>query len=757
MPIVGKSVPRLDAIEKVTGRAVYVDDIDMPGMWHGAVVRACIPHGRLRRISLDPAFDWSRVVTADARDIRGRNCVAMIEDDLPLIVTDVVKHVGEAIMLIAAPSRELALEARRHVKAECEEWEPVLSIEDSKAARIKIRGDDNVISRYEIHRGDVDKGFAASDLVIEGTYTAGYQEHIYIEMQGMVAAMRDDGKLSVTGSLQCPYYVSRALAIIMDMPEERISVRQAAVGGAFGGKEDYPSVIAGFAAVLAAKCGRPVKIIYDRDEDIEATTKRHPAIVRHRTGVARDGTLKAMDISFELDGGAYVTLTPVVLSRGFIHSPGPYRCDNVRAVGCAYCTNTSPNGAFRGFGAPQAIFPIEVHMDRIAAALGLSPLEIRRRNLLHEGDSTATGQILNGCVGASEVIEAAAKRSNFARRWSELAKPQQKNLRRGIGIALFQHGSGFTGSGEAKLKGEAGLRLDPDGKICVLTACTEMGQGSHTVLPQMAADHLGVDLECVSIETPDTALVPDSGPTVASRTTMVMGVVLGKCAEGIKEKLFAFAAKRFGADKNKLSFKGLSLMSGKKSLVSVDELVRTYLAERGPLTVIDHYDLPPGIHWDDEKYEGDAYPTYAWGCDVAEVEVDLDTFDLRVDKMWMAAEIGRAVNPQLSEGQIEGGTIQALGWAVMEKLVMDRGHVRTNRLQTYVIPTSMDMPEMDTIIIEKPYAYGPMGAKGVGELPMDGGAPAIANAVAQATGLSVRDLPITPERLYEEWRRCNGK
>ncbi|MFA5811960.1 MAG: xanthine dehydrogenase family protein, partial [bacterium] len=382
MPTVGKSVTRRHAVEMAMGRALYVDDLQMPGMWHGAVVRTSIPHGRVRRVELSQSFDWNRVVLADARDIPGRNCVAMIEDDLPLIVHDVVKHVGEAVMLIAAPTRDLALEARRHVKVEYEEWEPVLTLEDSKAARIKIRGEDNVVARYEMHKGDAAKGFASADKVVEGTYTMGHQEHIYIEPQGMIAALRDDGVFSVVGSLQCPYYVSKALSIIMSMPEDRISVRQALIGGAFGGKEDYPSVIAGYCAVLARKCQRPVKIVYDRDEDIEVSTKRHPAIVRHRTGVRKDGTLVAMDIDFELDAGAYVTLSPVVLSRGFIHSAGPYRCDNVSARCCAYATNTAPNGAFRGFGAPQGLFPIEVHMDRIAEAVGISPLEIRRRNLL---------------------------------------------------------------------------------------------------------------------------------------------------------------------------------------------------------------------------------------------------------------------------------------------------------------------------------------------------------------------------------------
>jgi CO/xanthine dehydrogenase Mo-binding subunit len=754
MSFVGKNVSRLDAVDKVTGTALYVDDIDMPGMWHGAVVRTSVPHGRVKGYELDPAFDWKKVITADLSDIPGENCVAMIEQDLPLIVTDVTRHIGEAVLLIAAPTRELALEARRRVRVECEELEPVLTLEESKAARVKLFGDDNVIAHYEIARGSVGVAFDRAPIVVEGTYSMGRQEQMYIEPQGMIASFDERGTLSVVGSMQCPYYISKALSVLMAMPEDRISVRQAVVGGAFGGKEDYPSVLAGYASVLAKKCRRPVKIVYDRPEDTQVTTKRHPAVVHHKTAVGEDGKLIAMDILYELDAGAYVTLTPVVLSRGVIHSPGPYRCPNVRARAAAFATNTAPSGAFRGFGAPQAFFPLEVHMDRVAEEAGVSPLEFRRINHLREGDEMATGQVLRGSVGGTDVIEEATRRSDFARLHGRYARVSPKErTRRGIGMAFFMHGAGFTGSGEADLKGKAGLRLDPDGRICVLTACTEMGQGAHTVIPQMAADHLGVDLSCISLQTPDTAIVPNSGPTVASRTTMIMGVVLGKCAKRLKADLLGFASAQYGVGEGSLKFRGRDLVGDDGAVVSVEELVKAYLKERGPHTVIDHYELPPDINWDEKNFRGDAYPTYSWGCDVAEVEVDMDTFEVRVLKMWLAQDIGKAINPRLVEGQIEGGTLQALGYATMERHVLSGGRILTDRMHNYSIPTVMDAPEMETIIVEKSYEHGPMGAKGVGELPMDGGAPAIANAIYNATGLRVCELPVTPERLFDAWRK----
>lgn len=751
MPTVGTGAPRRDGTEKVTGNALYTDDISMPQMWYGTVVRSNVPHGRIKKIELDPNFNWSQVVTASAQNIPGKNVVTMIEEDLPLIASDITRHIGEAILLIAAPTLSLAKEAHRHVILDIEELEPILSIEDSRSARIKIRHNDNIVADYTMSCGDLEEGFANADQIIEAHYSMGHQEHMYIEPNGIIATPRTDG-FDVIGSIQCPYYVSKALSILMDRPEEDFSVRQAVIGGAFGGKEDYPSILAGYSVVLANKCKHPVKIIYERAEDTEVTTKRHPAIVKHRTGVKKDGTLTAMDIRIEMDAGAYVTLTPVVLSRGLLHSTGPYRCPNVYAHATAWATNTPPNGAFRGFGAPQTIFPIEAHIDSIADAIGIDPLELRRKNCLKLGDTTATGQLLRESVTALECLDKAALKSNFVQRRAELSKKNQDSrVKRGIGLSLFWHGAGFTGSGEAKIKGKAGLRLDPDGSISVLTACTDMGQGAHTVLPQMAADYLGVGLSCIGIETPDTSLVPNSGPTVASRTTMVMGVVLGKCAAGLKEKLFDFASAKMNIKKEKLRFNGTDLFEDNSRLMSVAELVKAYLESKGPLTITEHYELPPGIVWDDTTYKGDAYPAFAWGCDVAEIEIDIDTLEVKVLKMWMAQDIGRAINPKMAAGQIEGGTLQSVGYALMEKHVLDHGHFKTNRFQNYIIPTSLDSFEMDTIIIENPFSFGPMGAKGLGEMPIDGGAPAIANAIANAIGIHMRDLPMTPEKIYEAW------
>ena len=551
------------------------------------------------------------------------------------------------------------------------------------------------------------------------------------------------------GSMQCPYYIHKALKQLFNLSDEKAIVIQTTTGGGFGGKEEYPSMIAAHTALLALKAKRPVKIIYERGEDIAATTKRHPGTIRHRTGVTHDGRLTASEIDLVLDGGAYVTLTPVVLSRGAIHALGPYRCDNVRIAARAVATNTPPNGAFRGFGAPQVAFAYEMHMEKIAAELGIDPLRLRRINMLREGDITATGQRLTASVGSEEVLDAVVEKSGYfeKRRSIEAANSNEldQRNRRGIGLSFFFHGAGFTGSGESKMKAQAGVEVTAEGRARVLSGSTEIGQGTRTIFCQIVADELGVDYDSVEIEDPHTSRVPDSGPTVASRTTMVVGRVVQLATREIKEKLINFVAERFGAPEARL-IDG-RFIANRRELASFEEIAREYISQRGELRVYARYASPPNIEWDDETYSGDAYPCYSWGAEVAEVEVDMDTYEVICTRITTAQDIGRAIHPLLASGQIEGGTLQAVGYGLLEELVWDKGRIVNNRLTNYIIPTSLDAPEMQTVIVEKEYPNGPFGAKGVGELPMDGGAPAIAAAVFNATGAFVTEIPITPERL----------
>jgi len=695
--LVGRSIERTDGHAKVSGKARYVDDLSFPGMLHARTVRSTIPRGIIRSIDLgfDPGDGFTVV---DHRDIPGRNVIDLIEADQPCLVEKEIRHQAEPILLIAHADRDRLLSANVNIAYDV--LEPVLNPEESQ---IDFR-------TIHIEHGDLVRGFADADVIVEGEYRTGHQEQLYIETNGVIAVPQGGG-VTIYGSLQCPYYVHRALMGLLALPADRVRVIQAETGGGFGGKEEYPSMIAGHAALLALKSGRPVKLIYDRAEDMLATTKRHPFRVRHRTGVKRDGELVAVDIDILADGGAYCTLTPVVLSRAAIHSVGAYRCDNVRIAGRAVMTNTPPNGAFRGFGAPQTLFAAEVHMDRIAEAIGLDPVAIRERNALRPGDRTVTGGRVGEDGSALEVLREAVRRSRFRAR-----RRAYRGTRRGIGLALFFHGSGFTGGGERRLASRASLELTNSG-VRILAATVDIGQGTRTVHAQIVADTLGIPLEQVDVAEPDTATVPDSGPTVASRTTMVVGGILQRCAREMKERLGGLAPVE-------------------------------YFRRNGPLVVTRAYEPPPGLQFDDDTYEGDAYGTYAWGCDVAEVELDPDTYQARLLRLTAVQEIGKAVNPVLVRGQIEGGSAQGIGFALYEEVVMHAGAMNNAQLTNYIIPTTRDTPDMDVVILEKPYAHGPFGAKGVGELPIDGPAPAIVNALRHL-GIDVRTLPATPERIME--------
>jgi CO/xanthine dehydrogenase Mo-binding subunit len=694
MGVVGRNVPRRDGIDKVTGAAKYVDDLSFPGMLHGRTIRSTIACGRIR--SVDRLFDPAGFTVVDHDDIPGRNIVALIADDQPCLAEHVVRHFAEPIVLLAHADRERLLSAE--VEIQYEPSEPVFD---------PLRSP-KVFKAITLAKGNIEAGFARADEIVEGEYRVGHQEHVYIEPNGVIA-VPEHGGVTLHGSLQCPYYVQKALCVVLGLPANRVRVVQAETGGGFGGKEEYPSIIAAHACLLALKSGRPVKLIYDRAEDLVATTKRHPGVIRTRAGVTRDGRLTAIDVDVVLDGGAYMTLSPVVLSRGVIHATGPYRCENVRVRGRVVMTNTPPNGAFRGFGAPQTQFAAEVHMERIAERLGMDPVTLRERTALRAGDTTATGQVLGRDTSALKVLRDAVTRTDFRRRRRAL-----RGTNRGLGLALFFHGAGFTGSGEVRLASTASLELTERGAR-VLVSSTEIGQGARTVLAQIVAEALGWPADRVEVARADTAHVPDSGPTVASRTSMVVGGLLQRCAVAMKQTLGGLAP-------------------------------REYLRRHGPLVVTREYEAPTAAAFDEDTYRGDAYGTYAWACDVAEVEFDPVTYEVRPVHVTAVQEIGRALNPTLAAGQIEGGTAQGLGYALLEEVVMRDGHMANAQLTNYIVPTTMDTPRIDVVILENPYRHGPAGAKGVGELPFDGAAPAVANAVRHL-GFDVRALPLTPERV----------
>jgi CO/xanthine dehydrogenase Mo-binding subunit len=724
-------------------------------------VRSSVARGRIKSISYDqpPAtaggtdfIPWDEFTIVTAKDIPGENYVALILNDQPYLADEVVNHPEEPIVLLAHPDKYLLEKARRHVRIEYEELPALFSLDDSLTQKQIIWGDHNVFKTFLVDKGNVDDVWASADFIVEGEYETGAQEQLYIENNGSIACANPDDGVTVWGSMQCPYYVHKALIKLFGLPEEKIRVIQTETGGGFGGKEEYPSLLAGHAALLSWKSGKPVKMIYDRAEDMVATTKRHPSRTRHKTAVTKDGKLLAQEIEFVIDGGAYCTLSPVVLSRGTIHAAGPYFCPNVRIESKAVATNVPPHGAFRGFGAPQSILALERQMDKVAATLGLSPDEFRRRNFIKEGETTATNQIIREQVDleglmnrAFDLTEYHAKRERFARENAGsrdvLVRTNSTNaderrtrtsalpgMKKGIGFAAFMHGAGFTVSGEVYLQSVVGAEATAEGRVRILAASTEIGQGTNTIFAQIAAEALGLDYDLFEVIQPDTANVPNSGPTVASRTCMIVGKLVESAVLGLKQTLI-----------------GSGLLKDQFTQEDFQKACGEYIAQHGPLKSFSQYQPPPNVHWDDAKYEGEAYGAFAWAIYVAEVSYDPLTYEAHVDDFVAVQEVGRVINPVLAAGQIEGGVAQAIGMTLYENVVWQNGRMANGQMTNYIMPTAADIPPIRVYFAENPYAFGPAGAKGIGELPMDGPAPAILNAIENATGISFNQIPLMPE------------
>jgi CO/xanthine dehydrogenase Mo-binding subunit len=794
---VGSSVVRTDGRAKVTGQTRYTDDLAFHGLY-GATVRAPVARGRIKSIRFGDGPDWREFVIVTARDIprisrnihapdtshgttdeqdsglRDQNTVKLIAEDQPYLVRDEIRHKHEAVVLIAHPDKDIVRWAATKVVIEVEELPSVLDYRvEPEPGQIQY-GADNVFKRYDLKKGAGEDAATLADIfanaacVVEGVYESGAQEQAYIEPQGMIAEVITDdasGKLwpdkpfrvRIEGSMQCPYYVHTAMKHLLNLPDDAVQIVQAATGGGFGGKEDYPSVIAGHAVLLALKSRQPVKIIYDRVEDMQSTTKRHPCHTRLRTALDADGKLLALQADVRMDGGAYVTLSPVVLSRGTIHIGGPYEIPHVAVTSRCMLSNTAPNGAFRGFGAPQTIYAMERHLDVCAEQIGLDPAELRRRNLVRRGGTLATGQVIEEAIDLTGWMDEALAVIDYAQKRKDHetfnAEQEQRGLplRRGVGLATFMHGCGFTGSGEVNLASIVDVRASADGKVEVLTANTEIGQGAETIFAQVAAQAMGLELADIRVVQPDTAVVPNSGPTVASRTSMVVGHLVARACDDLVHQLetaglLAHAQQNAAGERVSVQSEG----RGQRWQPGDLRTALTKAAERGGVASRGRaqYEPPPGVIWDDETYKGVAYGTYAWACYVADVELDTTTFEVKVRDFVALQEVGKVLHPVLATGQIVGGVVQALGWALLEEVVLDKqGGMANANLTTYVLPTMADVPPIRVLFKEQPYSYGPFGAKGIGELPMDGPAPAVANAVSMALGRQVQHIPCTPERL----------
>jgi CO/xanthine dehydrogenase Mo-binding subunit len=744
--VVGQPVLRNDAEEKVTGRTPYVDDLGYQGMLYACTVRSPRPHIFIKSLDTSKARavkGFVHIVTA--ADVPGKNQIPLVLQDHPVLADGECRFLGEAIAIVAGTTPEAAKRAAEAVVVEYEDLPSVTDpLEAMKPEAPRVFGEDNVFRKFVVKRGDPDRAFKDADVVFEGTYTTGYQAHAYLETQGMIAMPQADGGMHIVGSLQCPYYIHDAIAMAMGVPSNKVRIVQAPTGGGFGGKEDVPSVVAAHAAVIAQACKRPVKLIYTREEDFLSMSKRHPSWARVRYAATKDGKITGVDVRYVLDGGAYSTLSPVVLWRGTVHAAGPYKIDNVNVESFAVATHKVPCGAFRGFGQPQIAFAQESAMDELAKKLKMDPLALRRKNLLAPGTVTITGQAVEDQCSLAEAVDRVAAESGWEAKRA-LTRGQSGAKRRGIGISAGYYGVCLGALGRYLDRAGAHVQIEKDGSVILACGQTEVGQGAWTVLSQIAAEGLGCSYELVKMMDTDTTRVPDSGPTVASRTTVMTGNAIVDATRVLRARLDDAASGLLGCKPDQVTADAKGFSGGGKT-VAYTEVVAEAWRRKLPMAHQGWYASPPTT-WDDQG-QGDAYVTYTYSATVAEVDVDTETGEVAVVKITSAHDIGRAINPQQAEGQIEGGVAQGLGYALFEHLEVKDGVMTNGNFTGYILPTAADSPEYRSIVLEHPYPSGPYGARGLGEPPLIGVAPAVANAIADACGVRPTHAPIMPEAVY---------
>lgn len=696
MEKISQSVVKKDHAPKVSGRSVYVADYPSEGVLCGKLLHAKVARAKVLSVEVPELPEGYFYV--DAKDVPGDNNVNIVLDDTPVYCRETVEYIGEPIAMLCGPDPKVVEQLRDACKVNYEELEPVLDLRTAAEAFFD----------YHFGHGDVDKAFAEADKVYDEEFETGYQEQAYLEVQGMMAEPEEGGRMFVHGSAQCAYYIHGAVMRALGCGPTGVHILQDVTGGGFGGKEAFPSILGCQVAVAAHKCQKPVRCVFDRREDMEYTSKRHPSLCRYKVAV-KDGKVTAMDIDVKFNAGAYSTLSAVVLQRGIIAAPGIYNVPNVRVHGWAVKTNTSPCGAYRGFGAPQTFFAVEMMMDHIARDLGVDSLAFKEAHLVKQGDSTSTCGKYHFPVPIPAMIEEIDKACDYRKKRAEYAKPQTGRYRRGIGMSMYFHGAGFTGSGERDLiKAVAKLRKYKDGTVEVLASNGEIGQGVRTTFPKIVANELNLPLDKVYYNHPDTARVPDSGPTVASRSLMVVGELLRRAAIKLREQW----------------------VDGEEQEVEEHFKEPTFM-------------IPFYI----DKFEGDAYPTYAWSVNAIELEIDTYTGIAKVLGAYGSFDVGTPIDFNVIMGQMEGGFLQGIGYASIEKMDYDaKGRIRNNSFSDYLIPTTKDVPNLKCMLHVEKYPDGPYGAKGAGELPLVGAPGAYLEAVEQALGgVTLHHAPFTAE------------
>ena len=763
LSVAGHSVTRTDDLQKVTGKLMYGADYPQEGCLHGKILRSPFPHALIKSINVEKAQQLPGVeAVLTAKDVPGRNGFGAILPDQPVICGDKVRYVGDGVALVAAETEEIAHEALSLIQVEYEPLPPVLDPRDAlKPDAPQIHEKGNLLSSNKLRKGDVKKGFSEAEVIMERTYQVPFLEHAYLEPDITFAIPQPDGTMLVEGPMQAPFTVRRNLAAVLGVPVNQVRVRQIHMGGGFGGKEDAPIDVGCRAAVLAHHTGQPVRLSLEREEVTLQTCKRHPMIMEIRIGAKKDGHLVAFEGVIYDEQGAYASLGPIIPPAGgsHIHSmvmmPGPYQIPHVKVDAHLCYTNHPYGGAMRGFGAPQVHIAHEQLMDELAQEIGMDPAELRRINAFRLGSVTATGQVLDQSVGLIETLDACAKAFKWEDRYGKSQYVDTKSSkRRGVGIGMGWYRTSIgTGSDACG----ANVYVHEDGSVLLYTGITEMGQGAFTVLPQICAEELGVSMEDVRLVKPDTDMVPESGPTVGSRSTTLMGNAIIMAARQIKESILEMASEMLLVPIARLEAKDRQIYDRENPDKALDfkEVAGKCMAV-GKRLIGQGWWAPPPASLDPETGQGNPYFVYTYSTHMAEVQVDVETGEVEVTDYVAAFDVGKAINPKAVEGQIEGGVAMGLGYALMEKVVLKDGYPQNLNLQDYLIPTTLDVPDIKPIILEEENKFGPYGAKGIGEMPNIPATPAILNAIANACGGRVRSLPADPENVFLAIQEAGG-
>lgn len=738
---VGRPVSRVDADVKVRGDAAFLSDLRFPDMWEAAVATPSVAHAVVRGVRV-PTTAADGIVLV-AADIPGINEIGIARRDQPLLVTDRVRSAGDRLAIVAAPTRAAAAALANAVTADLEPLPVVEDVEQaiSPGAPLIHQGG-NIAARLRVTRGDIDEVWAKADVIIQGVYRTGWQEHAYLEPQGAVAVPEGDGRMVVYSTCQCPFYVRGAVADVLGRPQSMVRVLQTFTGGAFGGKEDYPSEVAACAALLAQASRRPVRLVYDREDDFRWSTKRHRTVISHRLAANSAGRMLGMQIEALYDAGAYAGLSVVVAERGNSSACGPYELEAVDVRTSVVYTNGLFGGAFRGFGAPQVTFATERQVDELARRLGMDPVSLRRMNLWRSGSIAASGEVLRGRVAVIETLQRAVRVAGYRRRRRGSNPPE---VLRGVGVATSYYGNNLHKGGERLDRGHARVTINADGSVNVAVGLTEMGQGLLTAVAQIVAEELGVRPGRVVVAHVDTDTVQDSGPTVASRGTIMSGMPARRAAAALRRRMLR-AARRKGVVNPDIRREAIVDRLSNEAVMTWDDLVGLCHAERVEMSATGFYH-PPLRPFDPATGQGRPYAVNSYTTHVAEVQVDSATGLVRLLRVTAVHDVGRVVFPEGLRGQIEGGIVQGAGCALSECLVAKEGVLRNPGFADYAIPGIADTPEIRMEVIEHPWKGGPFGAKGIGEPSLIGVPAAIANAVSDALKVTVTEIPLTPERV----------